>query len=259
MIIYSWNILYRNTQLERVFECIAHAEFDVLCLQEVPEAFLDRLKALSYSLAFRIDVERLFTGRPVKNYVVILSKHPIEKQGEIPFPDYWPLLPIYTRFFVRLMRPLGFSKVRNRGGIFADIRIPGIADPIRVFNLHLILANPAWRLKEFETAMVEHDSTRSTVICGDFNTLERPHITPLNWILGGRITDTLLYKRERTHIEKRFVEHALTNALKGSVTHPFSRSQLDHILVSHTFTIKNASVLPDRVGSDHHPIRVEVV
>lgn len=259
MTIYSWNILYRNTELERVFEFIAHAEFDIFCLQEVPETFLRRLEDLPYSLAYRIDVERLFTGRPVKNYVVILSKHPVEMQGEIPFPDYWPLLPLYTRFFVRLMRPLGFSKVRNRGGIFADIRIPGVAHLVRVFNLHLILANPSWRQKEFESAMAERDASQPTIVCGDFNTLERPHITLLNWILGGRVTDTLLYRRERTRIEQRFVEHSLVNPLRGTSTHPFSRSQLDHILVSHTFSIKNASVMPDRAGSDHHPIRVEVV
>lgn len=257
MTIYSWNMLYRNRELDRAFEFIAHADFDICCLQEVPEAFLDRLKTLPYSLAYRIDVERLFTGRPVKNYVVILSKHPIEAQGEICFPDYWSLLPFYTRFFVRLMRPLGFSKVRNRGGVFADIRVPGNS-LLRVFNLHLILANPSWRLKEFETAMAQRDSTRPAIVCGDFNTLERPHITPLNWMLGGRVTDTLFYKRERTHIEKRFIEHSLVNPLRGFSTHPFSRSQLDHILVSHTFSIKNASVLPDRTGSDHHPIRVEI-
>jgi endonuclease/exonuclease/phosphatase family metal-dependent hydrolase len=259
MTIYSWNILYRNKRLDEVFEFISHTEFDIFCLQEVPGEFLTRLKNLPYSVAFRIDVERLFTGRPVQNYVVILSKHPIEAQGEIPFPDYWMLLPLLTRFFVRLARPLGFSKMRNRGGVFADIRVSGSAAPTRVFNLHLILANPVWRLKEFELAMAERDVARPTIVCGDFNTLEKPHITLLNWILGGRIMDTLLYKRERTHIEKRFVEHELQNALSGSVTHPVSRSQLDHILVSHSFSIQKAEVLPDRMGSDHHAIRAEVV
>jgi endonuclease/exonuclease/phosphatase family metal-dependent hydrolase len=256
MIIYSWNILYRNKRFDRAFEWISHADFDILCLQEVPEEFLARLKTLPYSIAYRIDVERLFTGRPVKNYVVILSRHSIEAQGEIPFPDYWPLLPFYTRFFVSFMRPFGFSKMRGRGGMFVDIRANGRLT--RVFNLHLILANPSWRLKEFESAMAERDPAKPAIVCGDFNILEAPHITILNWILGGKVTDVLRYSRERTHLEKRFVEHTLANALKGSVTHPFSRSQLDHILVSHAFSIKNASVIPDRMGSDHHPIRAEI-
>jgi len=149
-----------------------------------------------------------------------------------------------------------FSKIRNRGGLYADITVNETS--LRVFNLHLILAQPAWRLKEFETAMAERDASRPTIVCGDFNTLQKPHITPLNWILGSGLSDALLYNRERTHIERRFVEHRLTNALAGGITHPLSQSQLDHILVSHSFSIKHAEVLPDRIGSDHHPIRVEV-
>jgi endonuclease/exonuclease/phosphatase family metal-dependent hydrolase len=258
MKIYSWNMLYRNRELDRAFRFIAESDFDIFCLQEVPEEFLKRLQTLPYFIAFRIDVERLFESGTIQNYVIILSKYPIETHGEMSFPDYWPFLPLRTRIFVRCMRSFGFSKIRNRGAVFADIRVPGFARAIRVFNLHLILAQPAWRLKEFEHAMLTRDPAKPTIICGDFNILEKPHITPLNWLLGGRITDALLYARERTSIEKRFVEHELTNSLRGKITHPFSRSQLDHILVSRSFSIKNTTVLPDRIGSDHHPIRVEV-
>jgi len=105
--------------------------------------------------------------------------------------------------------------------------------------------------------MAERDPSIPTIVCGDFNILESLHITPLNWVFGGRMRD-VLHRRERTHIEERFVEHELTNALRGSTTHPITQSQLDHILLSHSFTIKNAAVLPDRIGSDHHPIFVEV-
>lgn len=251
-------MLYRNRELDRAFDFIAESDFDIFCLQEVTEKFLKRLKTLPRSIAHRIDVERLFKGGTVHNYVVILSKHPIESQGEIPFPEYWHLLPFRTRMFVRLMRPFGFSKIRNRGAIFADIRFPGLPNAVRVFNLHLILAQPTWRLKEFETAMAERDPARPSIVCGDFNILEKPHITPLNWILGGRAGDALLYNRERMRIERSFVEHQLVNPLAGGITHPLSQSQLDHILVSHSFSIKNASVIPDRFGSDHHPISVEI-
>ncbi|MBI2410107.1 endonuclease/exonuclease/phosphatase family protein [Candidatus Kaiserbacteria bacterium] len=251
-------MLFRNRELERAFAFIRDADFDIFCLQEVPDNFLTRLHTLPCHIAYRIDVERHLRNRVEHNFAVILSKHPIESGGRIPFPDYWPLLPLRARLFIRIMRPLAFSEMRNRGGLYADIRIPGSAALVRIFNLHLILIHPTWRLKEFETAMTERDKSRPTIVCGDFNTLESPHIAPLNWLMGGTLGDAARYNRERTHINHRFVEHELTNALNGSITHPLSRSQLDHILVSHAFAIKSAEVLPDRVGSDHHPIRVEI-
>lgn len=256
MKIYSWNMLFRNRELDRAFKFITESDFDIFCLQEVPEDFFKRLQTIPCSIAFRTDVDRLFPDRTVRNFVVTLSKHSIEAQGEIVFPDYWRLLPLRARIFVHLMPNRYFSKIRNRGGLYTDITMGGKS--VRVFNLHLVLAQPAWRLKEFEMAMAERDSSRPTIVCGDFNTVEALHISLLNWFLGGRVSDLFLHRRERTNIEKRFVEHELLNALSGSVTHQLSRSQLDHILVSKSFLIKNAVVLLDRVGSDHHPIRVEV-
>ena len=248
-------MLYRNQELDHAFEFVSRSDFDIFCLQEVPQEFLTRLQALPYALAFCIDVEKIESSGAKPMFNVILSRYEITNRGEIPFADYWPLLPLRARLFTRLMRPFHFSEVRNKSGLRADVLCDN--QTIRIFNLHLSLAYPAQRLKEFERAMVERDPAKPTIICGDFNILETPHITPLNWLLGGRLSDTLLYKRERTTIEKRFVEHELTNSLRKKVTHGLSRSQLDHILVSHSFSLKTAEVLPDRVGSDHHPIRVE--
>jgi len=248
-------MLYRNKELDRAFQFIKESDFDIFCLQEVPGAFLARLKTLPFSIASRTDVEKLYRPEIVPMFNVILSRHPISSSGEIPFPEYWHLLPFRTRIFVRLMPNKFFSRIRNRGGLYADIMVG--KQSVRVFSLHLVLAQPAWRLKEFEMAMAERDPSRPTIVCGDFNTIEAPHISILNWLLGGRVSDIFFHRRERTNIQQRFVEHELINALAGSVTHQFSRSQFDHILVSHLFTIKNAEVLPDRVGSDHHPIFVE--
>lgn len=256
MTIYSWNMLFRNKQQDRAFAFIAQGDFDIFCLQEVPSEFLARLKTLPYHLAETTDVEKLLKSKTVPMFNVILSKHPIMAQGEISFPDYWHLLPLRTRFFVHIMPQQLFSKIRNRGGLYADILMPDTS--VRVFNLHLVLAQPAWRLKEFETAMAERNPAQPTIVCGDFNILQRPHITPLNWILGGRVSDALFFNRERTRIERLFVEHKLVNALAGGITHPLSQSQLDHILVSSSLSVLKAEILPDKIGSDHHPIRVEI-
>lgn len=256
MTIYSWNMLFRNRERDRVLDFVSKSDFDIFCLQEVPGSFLPRLKELPYHIAYAVDMERLFPYKPIMTYNVILSRYEIAGQHAIPFPDYQDILPLRTRIAVQLLRMVHFSKIRNRNGIVADLRTP--SGLLRVINLHLILAHPDWRLQEFECAMVERDVTKPTIVCGDFNILERPHIAPLNWILGGRVTDALRYTRERTTIEKRFVAHELVNALRGQRTHSVSRSQLDHILVSSHFAIKDARVLPERYGSDHHPISVEV-
>ena len=256
MTIYSWNMLYRNKELGRAFEFVSHADFDIFCFQEVPGAFLSRLQTLPYAIAYRIDSEKMFRPDSVKMYAVILSRHPIETKGDIAFDDYTKDLSVLTRFFITLMRPFHFSKTRNRGGLFVDVDTP--SGSMRVFNLHLALTHPTHRLTEFERAMAEHNPKRPSVVCGDFNSIGTRPMSLLNWLMGGRISDIFLATRERTEIEKRFVSHSLTNALRGSVTHPLSQSQLDHILVSHHFSIKNAFVLPDRAGSDHHPICVEV-
>src|SRR3989344_3261965 len=138
MKIYSWNILYYNREFDRAFEFIAKSDFDIFCLQEVPETFLKRLQTLSCHVAFCSERELHLKGELRSNYIVILSKHPITAHNKIPFPDYWPLLPFRVRLFVKLMPSRLFTRVRNRGGMYADISLHG-KTPIQVFNLHLIL------------------------------------------------------------------------------------------------------------------------
>jgi endonuclease/exonuclease/phosphatase family metal-dependent hydrolase len=255
MIIYSWNMLFRNRELDRAFEFIAKSDFDIFCLQEVPDKFLKRLQTLPCHLAETIDANHLFRV-PSTHRAVILSHYKIIESKRIPFPDYWMELPWRAKALVWLLSSFGWSKRTNRAALFADVITP--EGKVRVFNLHLVLATPEKRLREFEQSLAERDPSIHTIVCGDFNTIEAPHVSILSWLLGGRVSDTLLYRRERTHIEARFVEHELVNPLRGKVTHSFGGSQFDHILVSHSFSIKSASVLPDRIGSDHHPIRVEI-
>lgn len=258
MKIYSWNMLYRNEELDHAFDFITKSDFDVFCLQEVPKEFLARLRSLPFHIAFRGDVEKILPSESetVPMYNVILSRHPLVGESEISFDDYWPYLPLRTRLFVQFMPFKYFSRIRNRHGLYADVKMGDAS--VRVFCLHLVLAQPAWRLREFELAMAERDPAQPTIVCGDFNLLEKPHITPLNWLLGGRVSDAIFFGRERTIIERRFVENELVNPLRKKVTHRLSLSQLDHILVSKSFAIHNAKVLSDRIGSDHHPIRVEI-
>jgi endonuclease/exonuclease/phosphatase family metal-dependent hydrolase len=127
-----------------------------------------------------------------------------------------------------------------------------------VLNLHLPLTHPSWRDQELNMILGSYDSSIPKIICGDFNILESPHITILNWLLGGSVSDVIFPTRERQQIEHTFAAYGLRNPLRGRSTHPVSYSQLDHVLISSPFFVQNVNVSQDRYGSDHAPTWIEV-
>lgn len=258
MIIYSWNILFSNRSLEKAFAFIRDADADIFCLQEVPEAFVERLRTLPYAVASVQETERIDAdGRRIRQELVVLSRYPLQNIQKIELPRREMQFGKRSRFFARLMVWIfGWALgTGERNALVVDVTTP--TGSLHIYNLHLSLTNPAWRLEEFEHALQARDPKTPTIVCGDFNVLETPHITLLNWMFGGKFSDIFRNRRERTHIEKQFVAHELKNPLRGKRTQTLSRSQLDHILIPHTLSIRNARVLTDRMGSDHHPISVE--
>jgi endonuclease/exonuclease/phosphatase family metal-dependent hydrolase len=248
----------KNAELDRAFAFIRDSEWDVFCLQEVPETFLKRLRTLPAEVASAIESDRIINGERMTIYSVTLSRLPIHSTKSIPLPLHELNLPVRGKLFLWFMYAIGLwiKGVGSRYALRTDVEtVPGT---VRILNLHLLLPkSPKARVAEFEGAMLEHDPTVPSIICGDFNTVEAPHLSILNWIFGGNVGDSVFYTRERLHLEKRFAEYEVTNALRGKVTHPLAQSQLDHILVSKHFTIQNATVIPELFGSDHHPIFIE--
>ena len=256
MKIYSWNVLCYNKQVDSVVEHIRQLDFDVLCLQEVTPYLLKKLKEMPFSMVSHVDVIRVMSAtNRVENYVVILSKRPIENSGTLQFFDF--PFPFHTKIFVALMRPFGFTFLAERGAVYADINA-GDGAFVRVFSVHLTLWGPHNRAKEFDAVLGHIVPDMPTVIGGDFNVIEYGPMKILNWLLGAPLAQGVPWYPERDLFEERFKEAGLHNPLRGSVTHPFSKSQLDHILVTKDLNVSEAQVHMNSYGSDHRPVSVTV-
>ena len=254
MKIYSWNVFSLNSDFERVFDFIAGADWDVFCLQEVPEEFLERLKMLPAHVTYAVD-EILFLkkGKTQTNYAVVLSRSPIISSGAVPFPSF--RLAPRTRHAVKLI--YGVSDVEKHGAVYADIAAEG--SRVRVFSLHLALAGgPSRRKIELEVVRELAEEAESSILAGDFNIVEHPLTKSFNWFVGSPMSESHPWHDERSAVENFFASLGFKNPLRGRVTHAWSRSQLDHILVPKGATVLKAEVIKKTYGSDHHPIFVEV-
>lgn len=250
-------MFYENKTLDQAFEFIKNSPFDVFCLQEVPEIFLSTLKTLPCEIAYTQETELTTSSKRFSTYSVTLSKMPIMGQGEISYTDSKPtLVSLIIRSIIDLPRAERIRTWENRKSFFVTIQ--NGSKVLQVFNLHLPLTYPTQRMRELVETMSHREADKQLIICGDFNILETFYIASLNWLFGGKISDWLLYKRERTTMQKYFEKLGLSNPLMRSSTHPISQSQLDHILVPERAAVQKASVIRNRFGSDHNPIMVEI-
>ncbi|MGH7175597.1 MAG: endonuclease/exonuclease/phosphatase family protein, partial [Minisyncoccia bacterium] len=145
MKIYSWNMWFSNTRFAEARTFIENSGADIFCLQEVPTAFIEELKALPYHLAYAPEVDRLFKGETSTQYIAILSRYPIRDVGPIELPYYEPHLPLRTKVFATLMVSIGLWGWGrgNRHALYADLETP--RGGVRVFNSHLPLLAPRIR------------------------------------------------------------------------------------------------------------------
>jgi endonuclease/exonuclease/phosphatase family metal-dependent hydrolase len=256
MKIYSWNVYCFNTKFKEVCNFIETLDFDVLCLQEVTPELLACLQKMPFHLTHHVDVIRLFSDKhKEKNYVAILSKQPIQNEGTLQFFDF--PFPLHTRIFISFMSLFRWSFITERGAVYADIDL-GNGILTRIFSVHLTLWGPHNRQKEFEAVLGHIEPEKPAIICGDFNVIEYGPMKILNWLLGAPLRQATPWYPERDLFEERFSSARLHNPLRGKVTHGFSRSQLDHILVSEGVPVTRAWVHPELHGSDHNPVGVEL-
>lgn len=255
MKIYSWNVYCYNPRIQEVADTIASLDFDVICLQEVTDELLKLLKALPFHLVSHVDVIRLVRDeKQIRNHVVILSRTPFSNTGTLQFFNFQ--IPFHTRLFIAGMSLIKWSFVTERGAVYADIPFNGTL--LRVFCVHLTLWGAGRRAKEFEAVMGHVQPGTPTVIAGDFNVVEYPPMKLINWLLGAPLKEGMPWYPERHLFEQRFADAGFVNPLRGTTTHPFSRSQLDHILVSSDICASEPRAYTDRHGSDHQLVSVAI-
>jgi len=254
MKIYSWNVLCYNKKVAEVASYIKDLDFDVICLQEVTPQLLQELKTLPYHLTYHVHALQLYKANNTeRNYVAIVSKHQFVGHHTFEFADF--PFPKYTRALIKMFAKFDWEFVSERGGIYADVRIDGKV--VRVFSVHLTLWGPKNRANEFALVAQYVDPAMPTVIAGDFNVIESPPLKILNALLGASFKESLPTYPERRKFEELFEKYDFDNPLRGHVTHDFSKSQLDHILVSKDIDVKTTIIQAELHGSDHHPVGIE--
>jgi endonuclease/exonuclease/phosphatase family metal-dependent hydrolase len=252
MKIYSWNVWDDNKTPELVLEFIQQLDFDIVCLQEVPESLLKKLNGLPYAQVHFVDLTRLRPKKEEACYLVILTRYQIIHHGSF-FTCPKPVYPLRTRAFLGLGL-FGFTRLKDHGALYADIQIPGRERPVRVFSLHLRLNGPVERKRELAIVASHMDKAASTIVCGDFNIIDQPLQKSFSWLLGSSIREAVPWYPERRLMETQFGSLGLKNVLHGQRTNTRFANQLDHILVPKAASVTTAGVCENSFGSDHYPV-----
>lgn len=237
-------------------------DFDVLCLQEVPDGFMKRLRSLPYNLADVVEYNYTLKDRvPRQTHSVVLSPHPIEGHEEIRIPNWFERPILRERIAVGLLRFFRIWRWTKSNGdrahLLAWINLPGVGRT-QVFSLHLTIHSPRARRVELSAIRDRYKQGGPALVCGDLNIFDTYRVALPAWLFGASFGDTLMPWRERAQTEKFIASLGLRNPLRGMCTHRLTGCQLDHILVSKHFSIEAAAVVNERYGSDHNPVFVEL-
>jgi endonuclease/exonuclease/phosphatase family metal-dependent hydrolase len=258
MKICSWNVYFYNTNPDEVLEFVKNNDFDIWCLQEVSEDLLDQLKRLSHDLVFTTDHTRVDGEFSEDCYLVILTKHKIINSHSFMVSESWQQ-PFRTKAFVKLMKRFNWvEKILNHHAIYADTKLTGQNETVRVFSTHLRHNGSSERIKELSVISGFFSEEHSNILCGDFNTVYNSWLNMFNYIMGSPVQEAMPWNSETKIMERFFKDLNLKNPLKGKTTHSFFKGQLDHILVPEKWKVKEADVIQELSGSDHYPIFTDI-
>ena len=248
MKILDWNIYKDNKKIDSAIDFIKSGDFDIICLQEFPTKYLDKIKNIGYH--YKIAEERFVykKDRPdAVMYQVILSKYDFLSANKIEHDNKHDA-------FKESKKHDTFTTE----SIFVDVNVQG--KKYRIFNTHLkCVAGPYCRMSQFNNLLENIDNSNgvNNVICGDFNTFGKPLINFFVWkYFGYRLPEITINEKKlfNTHFEL----NGFRNVFKNTVTFLKFPLQLDYILIPKKMKIINKKRYLKSYGSDHLPICVEI-
>ena len=241
----DWNVWVFNEDLEGVLAFITAENADVVCLQEVSVPLLEKLtRETPYPFLFKArDAYHKRDGDRNPSFLVIMARHRVVGADAIVFKR--------QKKRILLARLLGIEE-----GIefqYADILCG--EKRVRFFNVHLeCVAGPKRRVAQFDevTRLFQYGAN---IVCGDLNILRVWYTFFFRLVLGSWDE---LWEREHDFFARVFGKHALSNIFEGAVTHDFTGTQLDYILVPKATRVEEKVLFEDTFGSDHRPMLVRL-
>ena len=239
----SWNVFNENPDAGRISSCLEAHDADVVLLQEATPEHLDAVKTRYAHVATAIDY--LFKGEAC--HLAIASRAPLR---DVRVIEHFPPSKRAPTWFGRMM---GWTEFLE--SVSAEIEIaPGRR--LRLICAHTsAAASPSVRMGEVQAVGAHIPAEGPCLFAADFNCFAHPaNALGLALPLGYRWRDFKIH--ERKALDRWFAERGFAAAVRG-VTFPRFRAQMDQVYLRGA-AVRQATIIQDRFGSDHRPIRLEL-
>jgi len=244
MKVLTWNVYKDNKKMSKLILQLQKEDADIVCLQEVPERFLEKLSGM-YEFVVSSNEGWTYrkTGEEILILNVILSKFEI---SHVFTQD----ISLHTLFEARKYKQFSSEFIS------ATINVKGIN--YEVSNTHLRCVAPPWvRVKQFEEILKNIDTNKRNIICGDLNTFSWPLLNLLIW---KRYSYTFkeIWTNGRKIFDTIFTTHNLVNPHRGVGTFKLFPVQYDYILVDKEIVVNSSQKIKQLSGSDHYGLVIDV-
>jgi len=218
----TYNVHRDRSNDERTIAAVGTADADIVCLQEITEAWAHILKQ-RYAARYPV---MLFATKENAGGLAIFSKFPLEDRGVIPFSNDW-----HPAWYVVANTPAGRMQIMH---VHLRSKFNGNADPVSNF-----FDTSSDHLAELEFFMKSTVPGIPTLVLGDFN--ESPKGDAVRWLEARGFRNALpLYRPGQF-------------TWKGTSVASMLDMTIDHVMFDGTFEPLKSWV-DSSGGSDHLPV-----